>query len=63
MEGTVKYFNEGKGYGFITPRDNSADIFVHVTGLVDEVQQNDFVKYEVANGKKGINAVNVQLVR
>jgi len=52
MQGTVKFFNETKGFGFITPSDNSEDIFVHVSGLVDEIRQNDKVKYEVEKGKK-----------
>lgn len=61
-EGTVKFFNNSKGYGFITPSDNSEDIFVHESGLIDEIQQNDQVKYEVEQGRKGINAVNVERV-
>ena len=63
MQGTVKFFNETKGFGFITPVDNSEDIFVHISGLVDEIRENDKVSYEVAKGKKGINAVNVEVVR
>lgn len=59
-EGTVKFFNEAKGFGFITPADGGADVFVHVTGLVDKVTQNDRVTYEVQDGKKGKNAVNVR---
>jgi len=62
MQGTVKFFNETKGFGFITPSDNSEDIFVHVSGLVDEIRQNDKVKYEVEKGKKGLNAVKVQVI-
>ncbi len=58
-EGTVKFFNETKGFGFITPADGSEDIFVHMTGLVDEVRENDKVEYEVEQGKKGLNAVRV----
>jgi Cold shock proteins len=61
--GTVKFFNETKGFGFIKPDDGSADVFVHVTGLIDQVRENDKVTYEVQNGKKGVNAVNVQLVK
>jgi cold shock protein len=59
MQGKVKFFNEAKGFGFITPSDKSADIFVHVSGLVDEIQENDEVTYEEQRGKKGMNAVNV----
>ncbi len=63
MQGTVKFFNETKGFGFITPSDNSQDVFVHASGLIDEIRENDKVKYEVERGKKGINAVNVEVVR
>jgi CspA family cold shock protein len=59
MQGVVKFFNEAKGFGFITPSDSSADIFVHVSGLVDEIREKDEVEFEVEKGKKGLNAVNV----
>lgn len=59
-EGTVKFFNETKGFGFITPSDGSQDIFVHVSGLRTEIRENDKVVFEVQNGKKGLNAVNVR---
>lgn len=59
MQGTVKFFNEAKGFGFIKPTNSSTDIFVHVSGLVDEIRENDHVQYDEENGKKGINAVNV----
>lgn len=62
QEGTVKFFNETKGFGFIKPADGSADIFVHVSGLIDEIRENDKVRYEVQNGKKGLNAVRVQVI-
>jgi CspA family cold shock protein len=61
QEGTVKFFNESKGFGFITPNNGTEDIFVHVTGLNDEIRENDKVVYEVQQGKKGLNAVNVRL--
>lgn len=61
QEGTVKFFNETKGFGFITPNNGTEDIFVHVTGLNDEIRENDKVVYEVQQGKKGLNAVNVRL--
>ncbi|NVK50147.1 MAG: cold-shock protein [Cyclobacteriaceae bacterium] len=61
-EGTVKFFNDSKGFGFITPSDNSEDVFVHFSGLVDEIRQNDKVTYNLVQGKKGINAVNVKVV-
>ncbi len=59
MQGTVKFFNEAKGFGFITPSDSKSDIFVHVSGLVDEIRENDELSYEEEKGKKGMNAVNV----
>jgi len=62
QQGTVKFFNSTKGFGFIKPSDSSEDIFVHVSGLIDEVRENDEVKYDVERGKKGLNAVNVQIV-
>lgn len=62
MQGTVKFFNESKGFGFIKPDDSSEDIFVHVSGLVDEVRENDQVEYDTEQGKKGLNAVNVKVV-
>ncbi|WP_026967538.1 cold-shock protein [Algoriphagus terrigena] len=62
-EGTVKFFNTTKGFGFITPDDNSEDVFVHHSGLVHEIRENDKVKYDLVQGKKGINAVNVKVVR
>ncbi len=62
-KGVVKFFNTSKGYGFIKPSDSSEDIFVHQTGLIDQVRENDEVQFEVEQGKKGLNAVNVELVR
>ena len=60
QEGTVKFFNETKGFGFIKPADGSAEVFVHVTGLIDKINQDDQVIFEVQDGKKGKNAVNVK---
>lgn len=62
LEGTVKFFNETKGFGFIKPDEGGPEIFVHVTGLVDKVTQDDRVSYEVQDGKKGKNAVNVRKI-
>jgi CspA family cold shock protein len=59
-KGTVKFFNETKGFGFIKD-ENGQEIFVHVTGLKEEIRENDEVVYEVQDGKKGLNAVNVSL--
>ena len=62
QEGTIKFFNETKGFGFIKPNDGGPDIFVHVSGLSGEVREGDKVSYEVQNGKKGLNAVNVRVI-
>ena len=62
QEGKVKFFNTTKGFGFITPTNGGADIFVHVSGLIDEIFENDNVSYEVENGKKGLNAVKVKVI-
>lgn len=61
-EGTVKFFNNTKGFGFIKPSDSNEDIFVHETGLIDEIRENDKVEFEVERGKKGLNAVNVKVI-
>ncbi len=60
--GTVKFFNETKGFGFITPNEGREDIFVHSSGLIDRIRENDKVKFETERGKKGINAINVQTI-
>ncbi len=59
--GTVKFFNETKGFGFIKPDDGGEDIFVHASGLIDQIRENDKVKFNVERGKKGLNAVNVEM--
>jgi CspA family cold shock protein len=61
--GTVKFFNNAKGFGFITPDDNGKDIFVHKNDLIDRIKDGDKVVYDVEEGKKGLNAVKVQLDR
>ena len=63
MEGKVKFFNVTKGFGFITPNDGSADVFVHQSGLIDKIKDNDEVQFETERGKKGINAVRVQVIQ
>ncbi|UOQ51954.1 cold-shock protein [Hymenobacter cellulosivorans] len=60
--GTVKFFNDTKGFGFIKSDENGQDIFVHVSDLIDEIRENDKVQFDVAQGKKGLNAVKVSLV-
>ena len=61
QEGLVKFFNESKGFGFIKP-ETGEDIFVHVSGLIDEVRENDRVSFEVQDGRKGLNAINVKVI-
>jgi CspA family cold shock protein len=60
--GTVKFFNESKGYGFILESETNRELFVHVSGLVDKITKNDQVEFEISEGKKGLNAVNVKRV-
>lgn len=59
--GTVKFFNESKGFGFIIDNDSKKEYFVHATGLIDEVREGDEVEFELKEGKKGLNAVNVKV--
>jgi len=61
-KGTVKFFNETKGFGFIKEDGNNNEHFVHVSGLIDEIKENDQVEFELKEGKKGLNAVNVKVV-
>ena len=60
--GTVKFFNDSKGYGFITEEGSGSEYFVHISGLIDEVKQGDSVEFELKEGKKGMNAVNVKVI-
>ncbi|WMX15248.1 MULTISPECIES: cold-shock protein [unclassified Aureispira] len=60
--GTVKFFNEEKGYGFIKDDNDNTDYFVHAKGLVDEIAKDDRVSYNLEEGRKGVNAVGVKLV-
>ena len=59
--GTVKFFNDAKGFGFIEPKSGGKDLFVHVTGLVDEIKQDDEVTFDIEEGRKGPTAVNVKI--
>ncbi len=59
--GKVKFFNESKGYGFIMDKETETDYFVHVSGLVDEITKDDEVTFELKEGRKGMNAVEVRL--
>ncbi|WMJ73576.1 cold shock domain-containing protein [Cytophagaceae bacterium ABcell3] len=61
-KGKVKFYNDSKGYGFIVEDDSQKDIFVHSSGLLSPINQNDLVTFSVEQGRKGMNAVNVELV-
>ena len=59
--GTVRFFNDSKGFGFIKEEGTGKEYFVHVSGLIDEIRENDEVTFELKEGKKGLNAVDVKL--
>ena len=61
-EGTVKFFNETKGFGFIKDSESDNEYFVHISGLIDKIKNDDEVTFELKEGKKGLNAVNVKLL-
>jgi cold shock protein len=61
-EGKVKFFNESKGFGFIKDKSSNEEYFVHVSGLIDKIKEDDEVSFELQQGKKGLNAVNVKLL-
>lgn len=60
--GTVKFFNESKGFGFIVEDDSNTEYFVHVSGLIDEIREGDKVEFELKEGRKGLNATDVKVV-
>jgi CspA family cold shock protein len=60
--GTVKFFNDAKGFGFIKEEDSNTEHFVHVSGLIDEIREDDTVEFELKEGNKGLNAINVKVV-
>ena len=60
-EGTVKFFNDSKGFGFITDNEDNKEYFVHVSGLIDEVREGDNVTFDLKEGRKGLNAVDVKV--
>ncbi|WP_111684038.1 cold-shock protein [Winogradskyella tangerina] len=62
QEGTVKFFNDSKGFGFIKSNESEEDIFVHSTGLIDNIKENDKVQFMTEQGKKGLNAINVEVI-
>ena len=59
-QGTVKFFNDSKGFGFIKDNETEKEYFVHVSGLIDEIRENDEVTFDLKEGKKGLNAVDVR---
>jgi CspA family cold shock protein len=61
-KGTVKFFNESKGFGFITEEGSNKEHFVHVSGLIDEIRENDEVEFDLQDGRTGLNAVNVKVI-
>ncbi|WP_010179430.1 MULTISPECIES: cold-shock protein [Aquimarina] len=61
-KGTVKFFNDSKGFGFITEEGSNKDHFVHISGLIDEVREGDEVEFELTEGRKGLNAINVKVI-
>ena len=61
--GTVKFFNDSRGYGFISEDGSDAEYFVHISGLIDEIKEGDAVEFELKEGKKGMNAVDVKVVQ
>lgn len=63
QEGTVKFFNETKGFGFINDTASGKDVFVHSSGLVNKIREDDKVSYDIEETPKGLSAVNVKLIR
>ena len=61
-KGTVKFFNDSKGFGFITEEGSGKEHFVHISGLIDDIREGDEVEFELTEGKKGLNAVNVKVL-
>ncbi len=60
-KGIVKFFNDSKGFGFIKDAESSKEYFVHVNGLIDTIKENDEVEFELEEGRKGLNAINVKI--
>ena len=60
--GTVKFFNDDKGFGFITEEGSNSEHFVHISGLIDEIREGDLVEFDLQEGRKGLNAVNVKVI-
>jgi CspA family cold shock protein len=62
MTGTVKFFNESKGFGFVVDDESKEEYFVHISGLIDEIREGDAVEFELKEGRKGMNAVDVKVI-
>lgn len=62
QEGTVKFFNETKGFGFINDSASGNDVFVHISGLVNTIRDNDKVSYDIEETQKGLSAINVKVI-
>jgi CspA family cold shock protein len=62
MNGKVKFFNETKGFGFISDNETGTEYFVHATGLIDRIDEDDEVNFDLTEGKKGMNAINVKVI-
>lgn len=60
--GTVKFFNESKGFGFVTESESNTEYFVHVSGLIDEIREGDSVEFDLKEGRKGLNAIDVRVI-
>jgi CspA family cold shock protein len=60
--GTVKFFNEAKGFGFVTEEGSNDEYFVHISGVIDRINEGDTVEFELTEGKKGLNAINVRVI-
>ncbi|MCY1718907.1 cold shock domain-containing protein [Prolixibacteraceae bacterium Z1-6] len=61
-KGTVKFYNDLKGFGFIKDDDSSKEFYVNASGLKEDIRENDKVSFDLEEGKKGLNAVNVKVV-
>ena len=61
-KGTAKFFNDAKGFGFVIDEESKKEYFVHVSGLIDEIKEGDEVEFDLAEGKKGLNAVDVRAI-
>jgi len=62
-KGTVKFFNNAKGFGFVIEDETKKEYFMHISGVIDEIKEGDQVEFELAEGRKGLNAVDVKLVQ